>query len=104
MKESGCQYFRLTSSGNLIGEYANPQGAWPETAVRTGPGGELSSFEGSYKVSWTEEDKVPGGILKIRRDPDRRIFELIWLQYGKPVYTGVGILCDGLLIANYEQS
>lgn len=103
-KVRGRFYFKLTESGNLVGEYSHwaiPENR-PESALRmksdTPP-----TFAGTYTSCWFEpqEGEPVSATLTIdKRTP--AVFTLHW-KMPRNEFRGEGMLCDGVLVGDYEQ-
>ena len=99
----GSFWLRLTSSGNLIGEFTNNANTriFSESADAVEPV-DLESFEGDYISTW-QEDRAPlGANLKITQAGQK--FNLIWtrIDNGSIIFRGEGFLVGDLLIGHYE--
>ena len=116
-KVQGRFYFKLTDSGNLLGEYSNQlmvRNA-PECACRVE--GEAGTFYGAYISTWWEPSlgKPIAARLEIgakaaiaNQPPPAGLFDLKWLDYangtqGSPLFEGEAMLSDGMLIGNYWE-
>lgn len=104
-KIRGRFYFRVTDSGNLLGEYSH----WaidqnrPESALRISPAAPVS-FLGSYVSSWYEPTNNAAVVATLTigtRTPE--IFTVEWSIGGKPKFRGEGMLCGGVLIGDYHE-
>jgi hypothetical protein len=98
---NGWFYFRLTESGNLIGEYANDKSTFvtAECAEILPSSWTGMPFEGIYITVW-QEDQALDALLSIKKHG--AIYELIWIREGKQLFTGRGAICDGKLVGNYK--
>ena len=110
----GRFFFKLTDSKNLIGEFSNnfSKRNWTESSDRIIPNAADGKFDGDYFSTWHEEN---GGQhecvlakLEIKQKPEN-IFSLIWWRVNNgvpetnPFFRGEGILCDGILIGDYQD-
>ncbi|RZJ69217.1 hypothetical protein [Flavobacterium sp.] len=97
---NGRFYFRLTDSGNLVGEFSNQSSPTQsaESANRIGTTG--IGFVGEYNSVWMEDDGPSNMVLVITEIPGR-LFSLTWNGTNGVVFRGEGFLVDGLLIGNY---
>lgn len=107
-KTFGNFYFKLTDAGNLIGEYLNdeifdvrPESAWrqPQTTKKC--------FEGKYLSTWYEpkpSECVTAELVITRESNAVDVFKLVWQHSGKPIFQGRAMLCDGVLIGNYQSA
>ncbi|MCS3870830.1 hypothetical protein J3D55_003746 [Chryseobacterium ginsenosidimutans] len=100
----GFFYFRLTNSGNLIGEFfndANNSTIRTESADRNNDG---NTFNGEYRSSWREENSFDGMNLNIRISPNNnRIFELTWFEtnINEPSFQGQAMILEENLLSGY---
>lgn len=102
-------YFKLTSSGNLLGEYSN-EGTLrsrPESALRKDTC-ETEGFRGEYTSTWyePEETRTVAALLKIQHKPSSPDqFTLVWsdLKFSDVLFSGEAMLCDGMLIGDYRS-
>lgn len=105
----GRFYFKLTSNGNLIGEYSNSRTSsccseaanrvseWPSRPDEL-PG---AGFIGKYDTAWREGAGVGKSRLVIEREPNRLgIFKVAWTTCD--TFVGEGMLCDDILIGDYR--
>jgi hypothetical protein len=111
-KIKGRFYFKLTDSKNLIGEFSNNESNrnYTESADLDFRNSTDSKFIGTYFTTWHEDDKGHESVLaklKIEhKHPD--IYKLTWWQIinqqpsAKPSFEGEGMLCDGILIGDYQ--
>jgi len=105
----GRFYFKITPSGNLIGEYShrNPssQGSFAEAATRSSPG---SSWVGDYRTVWCEgpSNSAESAYLKITQSASG-VFSVLWCESLQPnakvIFDGEAILCDGMLVGDYHD-
>lgn len=102
----GRFYFKLTSNGNLIGEYSEnyskkfpikTEGAYRESSD--------TGFVGIYKTSWHETDEASPVTLKIFHKPgtSNLIYNIEWIENGIITFWGEGMLCDDILIGDYRD-
>lgn len=107
---AGRFYFKLTSNGNLLGEYSNnrSRSCSAESAERAlelegQVGGGAARFVGIYRSVWQEDGGVAHtAILKI--DPKAGcdgIFTVYWSSPESDSFEGEAMLCDEILIGNY---
>jgi hypothetical protein len=105
MAIKGRFYFKLTDSGNLLGEYSH----WainesrPESALRTSPSAS-AGFVGSYVTCWYEPKDGTAVFAKLtigNRAP--AIFTVIWEIAGQRKFEGEGMLCGGVLMGDYHD-
>ncbi|HCZ36318.1 MAG TPA: hypothetical protein DHV26_10385 [Cytophagales bacterium] len=100
----GSFYFRLTTSGNLLGEFSNNGSTEnsTESAERKIPAG--NSFVGEFYASWQEDGKAFYADLEITpKTQTANMFTLTWMRDNKQVFWGQGFLAEGLLIGNYQD-
>lgn len=109
----GRFYFRITSNGNLTGEFSNDR----NNAVQTESADRFSdrpsdfkspeAFLGEYHSTWIEgpPDFPMHAILVIAQNkPNPQIFELVWTgQNRNVIFRGQGMIAEGLLIGNYQM-
>jgi hypothetical protein len=104
MKIIGRFYFKQTSNGNLIGEFSN-NGSEPSTESCDLISSANSNYLGEYDSSWQEDGKPFYAKLKIwKKEGKMRIFSLEWKRNDKPIFTGEGMLCNDVLIGNYQSA
>jgi hypothetical protein len=100
----GRFYFKLTSNGNLVGEFSNNiyNGIYTESADSIDS---THGYLGKYKSTWQENRNPDYAILKISHKPNtnRKIFVLKWIRKGKPIFKGEGMLCENILIGDYQE-
>jgi hypothetical protein len=112
-KTIGNFYFKLTDTGNLIGEYSNkgtPKGR-PESALRDDQDKGIG-FAGKYISTWFEPTNAPNrgdclaAELKITQNlAPSDLFVLEWtpLPGSSTSYQGSAMLCGGVLVGNYQS-
>jgi len=110
MKLIGTFSFRLTTNGNLCGEYFNNGSTnidvesarrkseiFGASATTAGAG-----FIGEYVSVWTEGNKVESATLKIEMNPRcSGAFSLSWRKKETPVFLGEGMVSGGELVGYY---
>ncbi|MBN2683861.1 MAG: hypothetical protein JXR40_01150 [Pontiellaceae bacterium] len=100
----GRFYFKLSSNGNLLGEYSNnkSQDCDVEAAKRLPEwqGTNINSFVGKYQSTWTEGDSYHSAILTIT-NWNAQIYSLEWSRDNKTDFKGEAMIMDGILIGNY---
>jgi len=99
---NGRFYYKLTNSGNLIGEFSNQtsDSNFAESATRTTPF-EPRNFNGTYNTTWYEENTGQAYTLVID-SINNYIFELTWTnQDGVKIFFGEAFIVDDILIGNY---
>lgn len=76
MSVHGSFHFRLTNTGNLIGEYLNniDQAILSESANRMS---DDAGFAGEYITSWIENKQAMINYLKIE-ETSQNVFKLVW--------------------------
>ena len=107
----GRFYFRLTDSGNLIGEYSNNQCEernYTESAIRIDQESHAEPFVGKYRSTWCEANGTKHFLAELDiRKKSKDVFLLEWRfvengkVHSKPHFFGQGMLCGGMLIGNY---
>ena len=109
-KAQGRFYFKLTTSGNLLGEYSNQLMARNEPECSSRVHGELSSFCGEFISTWQEDEGPASARLVIgtkAANPNKcGIYSLKWFEHPKEgadqlSFEGEAMLSDGMLIGNY---
>jgi hypothetical protein len=108
----GRFYFKITSNGNLLGEYDDEEMTYTgtESAVRLDQGisnKTTLSFLGEFATCWLENNKTPqfAKLLiteKKNSNPNSNLFELKWTMDNKKKFEGEGMLCDNILIGSYK--
>ena len=103
----GRFYFKITPSGNLIGEYSNRSssslGSFAEAATRISEG---NGWIGDYQSTWCEAPNfaVASARLKITQ-VNADIFIVKWYDSAEPnpktLFDGEAMVCDGMLIGDY---
>jgi hypothetical protein len=103
----GRFYFKLTESGNLLGEYSNnAMGRISTESADRIPSLATRDFIGNYNSTWFEQG-AELLTLSISRKPrtNEMIFLLIWSDSNNvPLFMGEGFICENLLIGNYWDS
>lgn len=110
-KLTGRFFFKLTDSKNLIGEFSNKdcKRNYTESAdLRSGKPDD-GIFIGTYYSTWHEEKDGKAILAELKIEQKYgNIFTLTWsiVQDGKPAarptFHGEGMLCDGILIGDYQ--
>jgi len=102
----GRFYFKKTRNGNLLGEFSNNAGdrSWTESCDLID--GDNCDFIGTYNSSWQENGKALFANLSISRKggENSQIFELTWQRNGKLIFQGEGMLCDDMLVGDYNYT
>jgi len=104
----GRFYFKKTINGNLIGEFSNNFkncGIYTESATLTK--GKNKSYDddytGSYHSTWCEGAESIYADLEIqKREDNHKIFTLKWQSKDGLNFKGEGMLCDNILIGDYQ--
>ncbi len=106
--DTGCLYLKLTSNGNLIGEFSSYGFVSTESALRVGrKKGQLNTFIGNYKSSWLEDTNAPFVDLTISKKSKKsseETFALEWRKSGTTIYVGEAMLCDGMLVGYFKAA
>lgn len=100
----GSFHFRLTNSGNLIGEYINNHSniILTESANRVNPTDNKPVFEGNYVTSWLEGNRPQSNRISINRIQDTNMFSIIWATIrGEITFQGKGTFMDENIIYGY---
>jgi hypothetical protein len=104
----GRFYFKKTSNGNLIGEFSNNLSGniiSTESAdfIKKVEGADGDYF-GEYNSTWQENGNPLFANLKISpKAGNDKLFTLNWSRNGKRVFVGEGMLCDDILIGDYQD-
>lgn len=102
---NGRFYFKLTSNGNLIGEFSNSSSKAIQTESARRVSGNSQEYVGTYYACWLENKRQEFGELFIAFKPNTNnsIFSLIWKDKKNTttIFEGEGMLCDDILIGNY---
>ncbi len=107
-KTIGNFYLKLTDAGNLIGEFSNTEaeGSFPESAWRKCKIGAVP-FVGDYISTWYDKEsgKSTAAELSIlpKYNDSAGLFKLVWSESGKQTFHGQAMLCDGMLVGNYQS-
>jgi hypothetical protein len=66
----------------------------------------IGKFVSKYNASWIEDRKQCSAKLEIayKRYSKRRLYILIWDLENGHYYTGRGVLCDNILIGNFQSA
>ena len=101
MEIRGWFYFKLTESGNLIGEFSNNRIniIIPHTAQVIG---DNNNFIGIFNNEWRQDNVDIDMTLTIRNEINNRV-SLEWNEGINIIYRGLGTIVDGILIGNYEN-
>ncbi len=109
----GHFYFKLTTSGNLLGEFGNNTLRYNQTecADRSdGCGKDRTQFLGTYDSVWWEYEQEDGGATLATLTIDAQqgatnVFELTWQvrDPGAERYVGRAMVADGDLKGSYWQ-
>jgi len=104
----GNFYYKLTSNGNLLGEFTNQlnQDIYSESADLIQQGS--VEFEGDYRSTWFESNDAQLLELRIKaKQPLHfRKYELEWVDEAdtnKIIFQGEGFVVDGLLIGYFTD-
>ena len=98
--ENGRFYFKLTKTGNLIGEFFNDDGNGTESSDRQK--GDKQEYEGAYITTWQEKNKARIADLKIIKMLEE--YKLEWIEGSDgTTFTGSGrVGVDGTLFGTYN--
>lgn len=99
----GRFYFKITDSGNLVGEFSNNASPanFTESASRN-PALSLRNFEGTYNTTWFEDGAEHLSLIISPKDDANGILSLEWRNGNiAPVFLGEGFIIDNMLIGNY---
>lgn len=104
----GSFHFRLTDSGNLLGEYFNNHGniILTESAnlINTARQENARSiFAGEYITSWLEGNTPTANRIRIERIPNTNIFNIFWTTIGNrsETFRGKATLLNENIIYGY---
>lgn len=100
----GRFYFKLTESGNLVGEFSNQMSITnsTESADRVS---EDVGFEGEYVTTWRQEREpfIARLVIRGKSGNHRNIFALQWFRDKEIIYWGEGFVEGGILIGDYRN-
>lgn len=101
----GRFYLKRTGNGNLIGEFSNNQS---RNEIKTESADLIKSADGNYYgeyySTWQENGESLFANLKISpKEGNNKLFTLNWSRNGEPVFVGEGMLCDDILIGDYQD-
>lgn len=100
----GRLYFRLTASGNLIGEFSNQISTGNTTESADRITGHSSTFIGDFRSTWLDDNEPVFATLRIQaKEGTINIFSLSWQINGSQSFVGEAIVVDGLLIGDYRD-
>jgi hypothetical protein len=99
---NGRFYFKQTTNENLIGEFSNHQSSdiYTESADLIGS---ANGYMGEYYSTWRENVNPRFANLTIKPGRTNKLFTLEWKQNGILTFIGEGMLCDKILIGDYES-
>lgn len=103
-KISGWFYFKITESGNLIGEFSSF-----DVMINSSNSADIEEakgFIGTFNNVWLEGKSKLSMTLEIKPiEESANRFNLTWKQGNDtmPTYTGLGTIVDGILIGNYDN-
>lgn len=110
---TGTFYFKITPSGNLIGEYSHRNSpsrrSYAEAATRISHD---SGWVGKYKTTWCEgegPDFHTESATLIISEPEGAVelFTVRWHKSAQPdaevMFNGEAMLCDGMLVGDYND-
>ena len=107
----GHFYFKLTESGNQLGEFGNNLLPYNQTECADRRDEQRSGFAGNYISVWHEQQQGNKGAtladLKIEAQPGaNNVYTLKWqvVNPGSEVYQGHAMVADGMLIGSYEKT
>jgi hypothetical protein len=102
----GRFYFIQKNKRNLIGEFSNNESNFISTESADKVSLTIEDdFIGDYRSSWQENGESLYSDLKIRykNGTSQTIFSLDWNRNGLPIFVGEGMLCDNILIGDYQS-
>jgi hypothetical protein len=100
----GRFYFKRTASKNLVGEFSNDKsGIHTESADLVGNAG--NDYFGDYYSTWQDSSsRSLHADLNISPKPGfPGVYKLEWKRSRAIIFTGEGMLCDDILIGNYQD-
>lgn len=112
-KVQGRFYFKLTESGNLLGEYSNQFLVRNEPECSSRVEGQTNTFYGVFISTWWESNDAVARRLEIspkaaipNQPQPAGLCSLRWLKSpndskSKEEFVGEAMLSDGMLIGNY---
>jgi len=105
-KTIGWFYFKLTTNGNLIGEFSNNNDVekiYTESADSIDEEKPEISFVGNYISTWQENNIPKFAHLKIDLKHKGR-YSLIWTnKKKKKIFIGYGILANNMIVEDYRE-
>ena len=108
----GRFYFKRTRNGNLVGEFSNDHSDRVSTEssdLLPGESGDnQGAYNGSYHSTWQENGNSFFAHLNISPAVRSKcLFRLEWRDKsanGKLLFKGEGMLCDDILIGDYQSA
>ncbi len=99
----GRFYFKKTCNGNLIGEFSNDHG--PDVSTESCDLiGSSNGYIGKYHSTWQEKEESLFANLTIEKKGSSHLFALNWSRDDHSVFVGEGMMCDEILIGNYQSA
>jgi hypothetical protein len=104
-KIRGRFYFKLQTSGNIIGEFSNYLSESPSTESADRLGSQKEGFAGEYLSTWQEYEIAcfANLIIEFKPKTNNTIYSLLWLSGKIEIFRGEGMLCDNILIGDYQS-
>lgn len=97
----GSFYFRLTSNGNLLGEYTNNQSTTVVTESADLRGKQNESFVGEYQTTWFDGSGQTMLLTINLKNVNLNILHLKWSVNETTYFVGEGFINDGILLGWY---
>jgi hypothetical protein len=98
----GRFYLKKTSNGNLVGEFSNDH----DTRISTESCdlmGNAAGYFGEYHSTWQENGQSHFAKLTISPNGPH-LFALKWCSGTSDIFVGDGMMCDEILIGNYQSA
>lgn len=102
----GRFYLKLTSNGNLHGEFSNySMNRITAESADFIPNESYNGFVGRFRSTWLEIDGPTFSDLQIQFNENTQIFTLIWRNTNeRAIFHGEGFLIDDILIGDYMDN
>ena len=101
---NGRFYLKKTRNGNLVGEFSNDHDTKISTESCDAQGYFDGNYIGKYNSTWQEKGTPLFAELEIvPNTSNEQLFVLEWRRNGKPIFKGAGMLCDDILIGDYQS-
>ena len=101
----GTFYFRITTSGNIVGEFINQESSRAATESADRRGGNIDRFDGEYQSTWFDGQERNMTLTILPKGDDfLNIFRLAWSDGTNDVFVGEAFLSNEMLIGVYGDS